>query len=63
MKVYSLYFFVYDFDVTILAHRGFKSVDLFEFIDKTLKFKYCIRYTKDLGIILPDKPNIKKLNV
>ncbi len=29
----------YDFDVTILADRGFKSVDLFQLIDKTLKFK------------------------
>lgn len=51
----------YNFDVTILADRGFKSVDLFEFIDKTLKFKYCIRCTKDLGITIADKPNIKKL--
>ena len=37
----------YDFDVTILADRGFKSVHLFQLIDKTLKFKYCIRCTKD----------------
>jgi hypothetical protein len=51
----------YNFDVTILADRGFKSVDLFEFIDKTLKFRYCIRCTKDLGITIADKPNIKKL--
>ncbi|SHI07411.1 transposase [Clostridium grantii] len=51
----------YDFEVIILSDRGFKSVDLFEFIDKTLKFKYCIRCTKDLGITILDKPNIRKL--
>jgi hypothetical protein len=51
----------YDFDVTILADRGFKSVDLFQLIDETLKFKYCIRCTKDLRIIIPGRPNIKKL--
>ena len=51
----------YNFEVIILADRGFKSIDLFEFIYKTLGFKYCIRCTKDLGIIIPDKPNIKKL--
>ena len=27
----------YEFDVTILADRGFKSIDLFKFIDETLK--------------------------
>ncbi|WP_368488027.1 transposase [Clostridium sp. BJN0013] len=51
----------YNFDVTILADRGFKSVDLFKFIDKTLKFKYCIRCTKNLKISICGKPNIKKL--
>lgn len=28
--------------------RDFKSVDLFEFIDKSLNFKYCIRCTMNL---------------
>jgi len=51
----------YDYDVTLLADRGFKSVDLFEFIDKTLKWKYCIRCTKDLGIFIDGKNKIKKL--
>ena len=27
----------YEFDVTILTDRGFKSIDLFKFIDETLK--------------------------
>lgn len=50
----------YNFDVIILADRGFRSVDLFEFIDKTLKFKYCIRCTKDLEISIGDDSKIKK---
>ena len=52
----------YKFDVTILADRGFKSVDLFAFIDKTLKWKYCIRCTKDLLISINGKDKIKKLD-
>ena len=52
----------YDFDVTILADRGFKSVDLFKFIDESLKWKYCIRCTKDLGISIVGKGKIKKLD-
>ena len=51
----------YGFDVTILADRGFKSVDLFEFIDKTLQWKYCIRCTKDLLIFIDGKSKIRKL--
>ena len=30
----------YKFDVTLLADRGFKSVDLFKFIDETLNKYY-----------------------
>ena len=45
----------YEFDVTILADRGFKSIDLFSFIDEELKWKYYIRYTKDLGIFIDEK--------
>jgi hypothetical protein len=51
----------YKYKVTILADRGFKSVDLFEFIDKDLNWKYCIRCTKDLGISIEGSPKIKKL--
>ena len=51
----------YGFDVTILADRGFKSIDLFEYIDVTLKWKYCIRCTKDLLISIDGKHKIKKL--
>ena len=51
----------YEFDVTILADRGFKSIDLFKFIDETLKWKYCIRCTKDMGISIAGKSKIKKL--
>ena len=29
----------YNFDVTILAYRRFKSIDLFKFIDEELKWK------------------------
>ena len=49
----------YGFDVTILADRGFKSIDLFKFIDEVLQWKYCIRCTKDLGISIANKRKIK----
>ena len=52
----------YEFEVTILAERGFKSSDLFKFIDETLKWKYCIRCTKDMGISIAGKRKIKKLD-
>ena len=48
----------YEFDVTILADRGFKSIDLFKFIDETLKRKYCIRCTKDMEISIVGKSKI-----
>lgn len=51
----------YGFDVTILADRGFKSVDLFKFIDEDLQWKYCIRCTKDLLIFIDGKNKIIKL--
>lgn len=51
----------YGYDVILLGDRGFRSVDLFEFIDETLKWKYCIRCTKDIGITIKDNPKIKKL--
>ena len=52
----------YEFEVTILADRGFKSIDLFKFIDETLKWKYCIRCTKDMRISIAGKRKIKKLD-
>lgn len=52
----------YEFEVTIIAERGFKSIDLFKFIDETLKWKYCIRCTKDMGISIVGKSKIKKLD-
>ena len=52
----------YEFEVTIIAERGFKSIDLFKFIDETLKWKYCIRCTKYMGISIVDKSKIKKLD-
>ena len=51
----------YRFDITILADRGFKSIDLFEYTDTTLKWKYYIRCTKDLLISINGKYKIKKL--
>lgn len=51
----------YDFHVTILADRGFKSIDLFKFIDEILEWKYCIRCTKDLLIYINGKNKTKKL--
>lgn len=45
----------------MLGDRGFRSVDLFKFIDETLKWKYCIRCNKNIGIFIKDNPKIKKL--
>lgn len=52
----------YRVDVTILEDRGFKSSDLFVFIDEFLQWKYCIRCTKDLEIYIAGKIKIKKLD-
>ncbi|MPQ43424.1 IS4 family transposase [Clostridium tarantellae] len=52
----------YNFEVTILADRGFKSIDLFKFIEEDLKWYYCIRCTKDMLIEIQNKPNIKVLS-
>ena len=43
-----------------LADRGFKSIDLFRFIDEDLNLKHCISCTKYLGIIIPNKSKINK---
>lgn len=44
----------------LLADRGFKSVDLFRFID-TLGWKYCIRCTNDVHVKIEGKNKIKYL--
>lgn len=63
MKVVVLNILIpYEFEVTIIVERGFKSIDLFKFIDETLKWKYCIRCTKDMGISIAGKRKIKKLD-
>jgi len=50
----------YDFKVILLADRGFRSVDLFKFIDEKLGWKYCIRCTKDISVsINENKKNCK----
>ena len=51
----------YKFNVTILADRGFKSTDLFTFIDETLEWKYCFWCTKDLEIDINGNNKIRKL--
>jgi hypothetical protein len=50
----------YDYEVILLADRGFKSIDLFKFIDK-LSWKYCIRCTNDVLVKIEDKEKIKYL--
>ena len=37
----------YNFDFIILAGRGFKSIDLFKFMDETFQWKYCIDTQKN----------------
>lgn len=44
----------YNYEVILLADRGFKSIDLFRFIDK-LGWKYCIRCTNDMLIKIEGK--------
>jgi hypothetical protein len=50
----------YNYEVILLADRGFKSIDLFRFIDK-LGFKYCIRCTNDMLVKIVGKEKIKYL--
>lgn len=51
----------YKYDVIVLADRGFKSIDLFEFIDKKLGWKYCIRCTNDILVEISGNEKVKKL--
>lgn len=51
----------YGFEVVLLADRGFRSVDLFKFIDEKLGWKYCIRCNKDTHISIEGNRKVKKL--
>ncbi|MBC8589939.1 IS4 family transposase [Wansuia hejianensis] len=50
----------YDYKVILLADRGFKSIDLFKFIDR-LGWQYCIRSTNDMLVTIEGKKKIKYL--
>jgi hypothetical protein len=50
----------YDYEVLLLADRGFKSVDLFKFIDN-LGWQYCIRCTNDVHVKIEGKNKINYL--
>lgn len=52
----------YNFEVTILVDRGFKSIDLFKFIEEDLEWNYCIRCPKDMLIEIENKSKIKTLS-
>lgn len=45
----------YNFDVIVLADRGFKSIMIFDYIQKELKWKYCIRCTNDVWVNIEGK--------
>lgn len=49
IKTLNDIFVSYNYRVILLADRGFKSIGLFKFIDN-LRWKYCIRCTKDMII-------------
>lgn len=64
----------YNYEVILLADRGFRNIDLFKFIDK-LEWKYCIRCPRDMLVqiegqrkvnylsdITPMKKGVKKFN-
>lgn len=50
----------YNYEAVLLADRGFKSIDLFKFIDK-IGWKYCIRCTNDMLVNIEGKEKIKYL--
>lgn len=50
----------YNYEVILLADRGFKSIDLFRFIDE-LGWKYCIRCTNDMLVKIEGNEKIKYL--
>lgn len=53
-------FTCYNYEVILLADRGFKSIDLFRFIDK-IGWKYCIRCTNHMLVKIEGKEKIKYL--
>lgn len=50
----------YDYEVLLLADRGFKSIDLFKYIDE-IGWKYCIRCTNDMIIKIEDNKKLRYL--
>ncbi|AQR89714.1 hypothetical protein [Clostridium saccharobutylicum] len=50
-------FTAYNYEVVLLGDTGFKSVDLFKFINK-LGWKYCIRCTNDMVVKIEGKEKI-----
>lgn len=53
-KVLYEIFSSYNYEVILLADRGFKSIDLFMFIDN-LGCKYCISCTNDMLVKIEGK--------
>nr|WP_297428609.1 transposase [Clostridium sp.] len=53
-------FLAYNYEVILLGDRGFKSIDLFKFINE-LGWKYCIRCTNDILVKIEGKKKIKYL--
>ena len=52
----------YNFEVIVLADRGFRSVELFKFIDEELKWNYAIRCILTSNVKIENKPKVKKLS-
>ena len=50
----------YEYEVLLLADRGFKSVDLFKCIDE-LGWKYCIRCTNDMILKIEGNKKVRYL--
>lgn len=50
----------YDYEIVLLADRGFRSVDLFKFIDN-IGWKYCIRCTSDMLVQIENNKKVKYL--
>lgn len=53
-------FTAYNYKIILLGDRGFKSIDLFKFINN-LGIKYCIRCTNDMLVKIDGKDKIKYL--
>ncbi|WP_158220025.1 transposase [Tissierella sp. P1] len=48
----------YDYEILLLADRGFKSIDLFRYIDD-FGWKYCIRCTNDMIVKIEDNQKVR----